>query len=193
MGCKDSETRFVWECPQVRGIIPLRRFHISTRMQRTIRRGHFKVTCNVDFLGVISGCACREVTWINTGLISLYAALHKMGRVQSIEVWEHEFLVGGLYGVSNGKAFHGESMFSRKTDASKIALAFLVSHLIATGFVLLDVQWNTKHLSTMGAISVYKGHYMALLQVALAGEADFSGQEFPRSGSEVLQRINQTS
>ena len=193
MGESGTENRIFWECPQIRGIILLDRFHVSSRLRRAIRQDVFKVTCNADFTGVISGCADREVTWINAGIISLYSELHRLGHAHSIEVWENDFLAGGLYGVSAGRAFHGESMFSRRSDASKIALAFLVSHLITTGFILLDIQWNTSHLETMGAISVHKKVYLGLLVAALGGEADFTCQELPRSGAEALQRINHTS
>ena len=193
MGVSGTRTCIYWESPAVRGIILPERFHVSTRLRRSLRQNRFKVTRNADFAGVISGCADREVTWINAGIVSLYSELHRLGHAHSIEVWDQDQLAGGLYGVSLGRAFHGESMFSRKSGASKFALAYLVAHLAATGFVLLDVQWNTEHLRTMGAVSIPRYDYLRLLKAALAESAEFASQELPESGAAVLQRISQTS
>jgi leucyl/phenylalanyl-tRNA--protein transferase len=156
-----------WVEPRNRAIIPLRRFHLSRSLKRTIRSGTFTVTHDRDFAGVISACADREETWINAELEQAMRALHASGHAHSIEVWKEEKLVGGLYGVKLGRAFFGESMFSRMTDASKVALAWLVARLKVGNFTLLDCQFMTEHLASLGAVSVPRETYVALLSAAL--------------------------
>ena len=158
-----------WVEPRTRAIIPLDGFHVSRSLRRTIRSGRFEVTRDRDFPAVISACADREETWINVELEHAMVALHGSGHAHSIEVWNGADLVGGLYGVKLGRAFFGESMFSRATDASKVALAWLVARLKAGNFTLLDCQFMTEHLASLGAISIPRESYVALLSAALGG------------------------
>ena len=171
---RDAEDLF-WVEPRNRAIIPLHRFHLSRSLRRTIRSGSFSVTRDRDFAGVIAACAEREETWINAELERAMLALHGSGHAHSIEVWQDGFLAGGLYGVKLGRAFFGESMFSRATDASKVALAWLVARLRAGNYTLLDCQFMTDHLASLGAISVPREAYVALLSAALGGGSAVSG------------------
>ena len=158
-----------WVEPRNRAIIPLESFHVSRSLRRTLRSGRFTVTHDRDFASVIAACADREETWINAELEHAMIALHGSGHAHSIEVWQDDALAGGLYGVKLGRAFFGESMFSRRTDASKAALAWLVARLKAGNFTLLDCQFMTEHLASMGAISIPRETYVALLSAALGG------------------------
>ncbi|MEH2509166.1 leucyl/phenylalanyl-tRNA--protein transferase [Nitrobacteraceae bacterium AZCC 1564] len=193
----DDPTIF-WVEPEQRGIIPLRGFRISSRLARTVRSDVFRVTVNTAFKQTIAGCAepqpGRDDTWINGRIRDLYTALHHLGHAHSVEVWQGEDLVGGLYGVSLGRAFFGESMFHRARDASKVALVHLVARLIAGGFVLLDTQYVTEHLQTFGATEVPQRRYRAMLDEALNGTADFLAlpSDRPVSGAEALSWINLT-
>jgi leucyl/phenylalanyl-tRNA--protein transferase len=164
-----------WVEPRNRAIIPLNRFHLSRSLRRTLRSGRFRVTHDTDFAAVIAACADREETWINAELERAMLALHGSGHAHSIEVWRGDALVGGLYGVKLGRAFFGESMFSRMTDASKVALAWLVGRLRVGNFTLLDCQFMTEHLASLGAISVPRETYVALLSAALGGGAAVGG------------------
>jgi leucyl/phenylalanyl-tRNA--protein transferase len=161
-----------WVEPRNRAIIPLENFHVSRSLRRTLRSGRFTVTHDRDFAGVIAACADREETWINAELEHAMIALHGSGHAHSIEVWQDDALAGGLYGVNLGRAFFGESMFSRRTDASKVALAWLVARLKAGNFTLLDCQFMTEHLASLCAISISREIYVALLSAALGGAAD---------------------
>jgi len=162
-----------WVEPRNRAIVPLVHFHLSRTLRRTLRSGRFHVSLDRDFAGVIAACADREETWINDEIERAMLALHASGHAHSIEVWqssEHGYqLVGGLYGVRLGRAFFGESMFSTMTDASKVALAWLVARLKVGGFSLLDCQFMTEHLASLGAVSVPRADYVALLAAALGG------------------------
>src|SRR6478752_2182283 len=160
-----------WVEPRNRALIPLDRFHVSHSLRRTLRSGRLEVTLNSDFQAVISACAEREETWINAELERAMLALHGSGHAHSVEVWKDDALVGGLYGVKLGRAFFGESMFSRATDASKVALAWLVARLRVGNFTLLDCQFMTDHLASLGAINVSRETYVALLSAALGGGA----------------------
>src|SRR3954447_4477761 len=165
---RNAEELF-WVDPRNRAIIPLDRFHVSRSLRRTIRMGKFAVTRDRDFAGVISGCADREETWINAEIEQAMLALHGSGHAHSIEMWDGSELAGGVYGVKLGRAFFGESMFSRRTDASKVALAWLVARLKVGNFTLLDCQFMTEHLASLGAVSVSREDYVALLSAALGG------------------------
>ena len=171
---RDADELF-WVEPRTRAIIPLERFHVSRSLRRTIRSGRFTVTHDRDFRGVITGCADRDETWINAGLERAMLALHGSGHAHSIEVWRDQELAGGLYGVKLGRAFFGESMFSRATDASKVALAWLVARLRVGNFTLLDCQFMTDHLASLGAVNVSREDYVALLATALGGAAGPAG------------------
>ncbi|MDJ0684592.1 MAG: leucyl/phenylalanyl-tRNA--protein transferase [Alphaproteobacteria bacterium] len=167
-----------WIDPRMRGVLPLERFHVPKRLRRTIRSGRFQVTFNTCFEDVIEGCAeateRRPRTWINDKILTLYTSLYRMNHAHSVEVWEGGNLVGGLYGVSLGAAFFGESMFSRARDASKVGLIHLAARLARGGFTLLDSQFVTRHLQTFGAIEVPRAEYRAMLADAVNGDADFS-------------------
>ena len=167
---RDANELF-WVEPRSRAIIPLDRFHLSRSLRRTLRSGRFEVTCDRDFAAVIAACADREETWINAEIERAVLALHGSGYAHSIEVWSGKSLVGGLYGVKLGRAFFGESMFSRATDASKVALAWLVARLKTGNFTLLDCQFMTDHLASLGAVNVSRDDYVALLSAALGGAA----------------------
>jgi len=166
-----------WVEPEFRGIIPLDEFHVPKRLARTVRQGVFTVKADTAFDQVISLCAedapDRPDTWINGRIAELYKELHRMGHCHSIECWQEDTLVGGLYGVRLGGAFFGESMFSKRTNASKLALIALVQHLRAQGFVLLDTQFLTDHLASLGAIEIPKAEYLEKLADALEIEARF--------------------
>jgi leucyl/phenylalanyl-tRNA--protein transferase len=171
-----------WVEPRNRAIIPLDGFHVSRSLRRRIRSGFFSVTRDRDFAGVIRACAEREETWINAELERAMLALHGSGHAHSIEVWSDNALAGGLYGVSLGGAFFGESMFSRRADASKVALAWLVARLKVGNFSLLDCQFMTDHLASLGAVSVPRETYVALLSAALGGGASAAGEGIAGAG-----------
>ena len=166
-----------WVDPAMRGVIPLDRFHVPRRVARRVRQGVFEVRTDCAFAEVIKACgevtAQRSETWINDEIIVLYCALHEMGHAHSVECWHEGAMVGGLYGVTLGGAFFGESMFSRETDASKVALVHLVERLRRGGFTLLDTQFVTPHLETFGAVEVPRARYRALLRAAVAVDARF--------------------
>jgi leucyl/phenylalanyl-tRNA--protein transferase len=164
-----------WVEPRNRAIIPLDNFHVSRSLRRTIRAGKFSVTRDRNFAGVIAGCADREETWINAELEQAMLALHGSGHAHSVEIWHGDDLAGGVYGVKLGRAFFGESMFSRVRDASKVALAWLVARLKVGNFTLLDCQFMTEHLASLGAVSVTRETYVALLSAALGGGATSAG------------------
>ena len=168
--------RLYWLDPERRGIIPLDGgFHLPKRLLRTVLSGPFRVTADMDFAGVIAGCAApapgREDTWINPEIEHLFLALHRQGHAHSVEVWCDGALVGGLYGVVLGAAYFGESMFSRVRDASKVALVHLVARLRLGGFTLLDAQFLTTHLAQFGAREVPRADYKRRLAAAVSGQA----------------------
>jgi leucyl/phenylalanyl-tRNA--protein transferase len=187
--------------PDMRGILPLEAFHIPKRLQRRIKQEPFRVTADTAFSRVMEMCAesadGRETTWINSTILNLYSARHREGYAHSIECWDDSGqLVGGLYGVSLGGVFFGESMFSRATDASKIALAYLVARLIEGGYVLLDAQFHNPHLEQFGLVEIPRADFKRRLKVALEVEADFycgSSGSAGFTGSTVVQRITQMS
>ncbi|MCA0869919.1 leucyl/phenylalanyl-tRNA--protein transferase [Seohaeicola saemankumensis] len=187
-----DDPEIFWVDPRRRGIFPLDGFHISRSLARRMRQGGYSVTIDRDFAGVLDGCADRAETWINSEIRQHYLTLFTMGHAHSLEVWHGGELTGGVYGVVLGGAFFGESMFSRRTDASKIALAFLVDHLRQAGFTLFDTQFLTEHLASLGAIEIPRGTYHRLLSAAIEDRADFTAPPIP-SAQDVIQRITQTS
>jgi len=160
-----------WVEPRRRAILPLDGFHLSRSLRKTLRSGRFTVTSDQAFAEVIRRCSDRPETWINPEIEQSYVALHEVGNAHSIETWQDGELVGGLYGVSLGSAFFGESMFSSATDASKVALAWLIARLIAGGFRLLDCQFMTEHLRSLGAVEITQQQYLQLLSEGLDGSA----------------------
>lgn len=181
-----------WVDPIRRGVFPLNGFHLSRSLARRMRRGGYQVSIDRDFAGVLDGCADRAETWINPEIRASYLALHRLGHAHSLEIWQAGQLIGGVYGVVLGAAFFGESMFSRRTDASKIALAHLVDRLRQTGFALFDTQFLTAHLASLGAVEIPRAEYRRQLERALDGAADFAAV-IEQSPQGVIQRITQTS
>ena len=183
--------------PDERGIIPLDDFHIARSLKKTVRQDIFQVSTDIAFGKVVEGCAesapGREETWINDGIRSLYSELHESGYAHSVECWIGADLVGGLYGVCLGGAFFGESMFSRRRDASKVALVHLIARLQAGGFTLLDTQFTTSHLESFGAITIGRDVYRQKLAAALEIQADFMSLPAEVSGTEALAQSRQSS
>jgi len=188
--------------PDMRGILPLDGFHIPKRLKRRVRQEPYRVTADTAFTRVMEMCAesaeGRETTWINSTILNLYSALYREGHAHSVECWDESGeLVGGLYGVAVGGAFFGESMFSRATDASKIALVHLAARLIEGGFTLLDAQFHNPHLEQFGLIEIPRAEFKRRLKAALVVDADFycgrSGSSDGFTGSGAVQRITQTS
>jgi leucyl/phenylalanyl-tRNA--protein transferase len=185
-----------WIEPEQRGVIPLDGFHLPRRLARTVRADRYRVHIDRDFAAVLDGCATpgkgRARTWINARIRSLYTRLHEVGHCHSVEVYDGERLIGGLYGVRLGRAFFGESMFHVERDASKIALVHLVGRLRAGGFTLLDTQFVTDHLKSFGAVEVTRRNYHKLLARAIADEADFGALPLDRpvAGADVLGFIS---
>ncbi len=172
-----SDPEVFWVRPEVRGIIPLDGFHAPRSLRKAIRKGLFDIRFDFDFEATIDACAekreGRSSTWINAPIREAYVQLHRMGHGHSVEAWRDGALVGGLYGLALGRAFFGESMFSKATDASKVCLVALVERLKERGFVLLDTQFTTDHLKHFGAIDVPRAKYEKILAEALKGEAVF--------------------
>lgn len=166
-----DDPEIFWVEPDLRGVIPLDTFHVSKSLLKTMRKAPFEIRFDTAFAAVMDGCAeavdNRPSTWINSTIRALYTQLHGLGHAHSVEAWEDGELIGGLYGVSLGAAFFGESMFSRRTNASKICLVHLVERLCDRGFRLLDTQFTTDHLKTFGAIDVPKEEYLVMLQAAV--------------------------
>lgn len=182
-----------WVDPQQRGIFDLDRFHVSRSLARRIRRAGFRVTLNGCFEDTVRACADRPETWINDVIFDLYARLHQMGYAHSLEVWSDDRLVGGVYGVALGGAFFGESMFSRDTDGSKVALTFLIDRLRQSGFGLFDTQFVTPHLRSLGAVEIPRRVYRQRLHQALALPVQLDVAAPVDPAEVVLQRMTQTS
>ena len=186
-----------WIDPDFRGVLPLDAVHVPRKLRRLVRRGSFEVRCNTDFQQVIQGCACpapgRKDTWINGTIEQLYCDLHDMGFAHSVECWQEDALVGGLYGVALGAAFFGESMFSRVPDASKVALVHLVARLRKGGFRLLDTQFETPHLRQFGVIEIAREDYRAQLARAVRSPVQFPSELDSGEIETFLQSITQTS
>ena len=187
-----DDPEIFWVDPRRRGVFPLDGFHISRSLARAMRHTRFTITTNTAFNDVVTGCADRADTWINAEIFSLYAQLHALGHAHALEVWEDDMLVGGVYGVTLGRAFFGESMFSRRDNASKIALACLVDRLNRGGFTLFDTQFLTPHLASLGAQEITRAAYHARLEMALMKTADFTAPA-AASPQDVVQRMTQMS
>ena len=187
-----NSSELFWVNPQERGVVPLDRFHISRSLARQLRKEQHQIKINHDFDAVIAGCAARDDTWISADIQRAYRRLFEIGHVHTTEVYDGTRLVGGVYGVSIGAAYFGESMFSKRRDASKTALAFLTKHLSNCGFTLFDTQFLTDHLATLGAIEISRADYHTQLHEALQAQASFTAKPLP-SLHDVLQRRTQTS
>jgi leucyl/phenylalanyl-tRNA--protein transferase len=193
---RDDPTLYVVDPPE-RGILPLDDFHLTRRLARTVRQGRFEIRIDTAFAAVVDGCAGggpdRPDSWINPEIRRLYLDLKAQGFAHSVEAWRDDTLVGGLYGVRLGAAFFGESMFSRETDASKVALVHLVARLRAGAFQLLDCQFQTDHLAQFGVRAVPRRTYRALLKRAIALPSDFYGLTLDATGADALQAISHRS
>jgi len=193
MAESQQDEEIFWIDPKLRGILPLDKFHISRSLRRIILANAYTIRTNSDFSTVVNSCADRPVTWINGPIFALYQSLHEQGFAHSLEVWDGDDLIGGVYGVALGGAFFGESMFSRRTDASKIALAYLVDRLRQGGFALFDTQFLTPHLQSLGGMEISREAYRGLLRQALEIGADFHRAGQPPSAAGVIHRNSQTS
>lgn len=188
-----DDPEIFWVDPHMRGVFPLDGFHVARSLAKAIRRRDYEVAINRDFAAVVDACADRDETWINPGIRRLYIALHHRGQAHSFELWRDGALIGGVYGVTLGGAFFGESMFSSARDASKIALAWLVYHLRAQGFTLFDTQFLTPHLASLGAVEITRARYHRQLAAALERRANFLGPLGYSVDEVVSQRITQRS
>ena len=190
-----DDPELFWVDPRMRGIIPLGDFHVPRRLKRTVRSGQFNVTFDHAFEEVIEGCAetteTRPRTWINDRIVTLYTSLFHLRNAHSVECWHNGELVGGLYGVSLGGAFFGESMFSRKRDASKVALVHLIARLRSCGFLLLDAQFTTDHLSQFGAREIPRKEYRIKLAEALNIDAHFDLDTVAEDATTLLKRLRE--
>lgn len=186
-----------WVSPEERGIIPLDGFHISKSLRKTLKSSTWTIKVDTDFKAVIQGCGSsgsdRETTWINPTITRLYGELFDLGICHTVEVWDDDRLVGGLYGLSIGAAFFGESMFHRATNASKVAMAHLVMRLNAGDYKLLDTQFMTDHLRSLGGIEIPRQAYERMLSNALATDGDFYSAAGGATSLDCLQSINQIS
>ncbi len=189
---RDADEVF-WVDPTYRGVFPLDSFHISRSLRRRIKRDNYQVRFNTAFRAVVLGCAERDETWINDIIFDLYLELHRLGYAHSVEVWQEDDLVGGVYGVALGGAFFGESMFSTRTDASKIALTWLIDRLRLAGFSLFDTQFITTHLASLGATEIPRESYQKQLASALQKNPDITLAGRVQSAAGILQRNAQTS
>jgi len=186
-----------WMDPPMRGILPLDAFHVPRRLRRTVRKKPFSVRSDTAFEAVVRTCAAPRIgqpeSWINDEIRALFLALHRTGSAHSVECWQGDRLVGGLYGLAMGGAFFGESMFSIAPDASKVALVHLVARLLRGGFTLLDTQFVTEHLSQFGACEIPRASYRVKLADAIARDADFHCFGDDPDPDTVLQSITHTS
>jgi leucyl/phenylalanyl-tRNA--protein transferase len=182
-----------WVDPRRRGIFPLDGFHVSRTLRRSLLRPDYSVTLDSEFSSILGACADRSETWINSTIRELMISLHNLGHAHAFGIWRGNELVGGLYGLAIGGAFFGESMFSRATDASKIALVWTIDHLRRTGFTLFDTQFLTPHLASLGALEVPRARYHLLLEIALAQDADIRRVALETDRQTVVQRMTQTS
>lgn len=185
---RESDEVF-WVDPVRRGVIPLDGFRMSRSLRRTMLRGDYEITFDRAFSAVVDACSEREETWINDTIRSLYGALHQRGHAHSVEVWHGNTLSGGAYGVAIGGAFFGESMFSKVRDGSKIALAYLVDRLRTAGFELLDTQFVTDHLRSLGAVEISRGEYKIRLAEALDLDTRFDAAGAPPPPQVVVDRL----
>ena len=191
-----DDPNLYWVDPRKRGVLPLDAVHVPRRLARVVRSNRFEIRIDTAFRALLDACAeptpDRPATWINDAILDLFTRLHDLGHAHSVECWREGRLVGGLYGVSLGAAFFGESMFSRETDASKVALVHLAARLKHGGYQLLDTQFVTEHLARFGALEVSRAHYQRLLRQAVAAHADFYLLDCT-DGATALQEITHTS
>jgi leucyl/phenylalanyl-tRNA---protein transferase len=192
-----SARQVFWVDPQMRAILPMDGFHVPRRLAKTIRRNPFEIRCDSDFEQTMRWCGAparkRRETWINDEIVRAYTQLHHLGYAHSVECWRDGRMVGGIYGVSLGAAFFGESMFSRATDASKVALVHLMARLRHGGFRLMDVQFVTSHLSQFGAVELPRATYLERLTEAITTDAEFYSELSPAAAAAALAGVLQSS
>ncbi len=197
MGERRDDPKLYWLDPRLRAVLPLSGFHLPKRLARTVRSGHFEVTADTSFIDVMRACAeprpGHPESWINEPILDLYGELFRRGHAHSIECRREGRLVGGLYGVSVGAAFFGESMFSRERDASKVALVHLVARLIKGGFRLLDCQFMTEHLRSFGAMEIQRDAFKGLVTEAVETTATFYGDLGGEDPCAIVQANTRTS
>ncbi len=197
MAESQDDPEIFWVDPERRGIFPLDDFHLARSMRKMIRKNPYNITVNKAFRQVMKACAKpatgRENTWINRTILDLYTELHEQGYAHSVEVWRDDVLVGGLYGVCFNAVFCGESMFSTESNTSKLALCYLVARLNKGGFHLLDTQFLTDHLASLGAVEISREEYHRRLDQAIGFEGDFYSLAPDASSGEIIQSITQTS
>ena len=193
MSESQDDPNLYWVEPEMRGILPLDQFHVPKSLKKVVRKNKFEIHCDRAFEQVLDFCAKpaagRDVTWINQSIRDNVIKLHEMGFAHSVECWREDKLVGGLYGISLGAAFFGESMFSKETDASKVALVHLVARMRLGGFKLLDTQFTTVHLSRFGVIEIPSAKYLDLLDDALQFQGVFVGSYGPGQMSEMIEMM----
>lgn len=191
MAHPEEDDRIYWYAPDPRAILPIEDFHCPRRLAQTVRQKPFDIFVNRDFDGVIEGCAAprktQAQTWISSGLADAFAELYRLGFVHTVEAWKDDELVGGLYGVSIGGFFAGESMFFRKTDASKVCLVHLVERLQQRGFELLDIQFMTDHLAQFGAYEISRDEYERQLAVAIELPCSFVDENGPTRSIQIVE------
>lgn len=192
MAAAADDPQLYWFEPPMRGILPVGGVHVSRSMRRVLRHSDWRASINRDFIAVIDGCADRVETWINAELRALYVQLHRIGHAHSLEVFDGDRLVGGMFGLTLGAAFFAESMFSRRANASKAAMIWMSAHLARCGFTLWDTQYPTPHLESMGGLTIPRAEYRRRLQAALPRTADFTGCS-PPAPQALVQEITQTS
>ncbi|WP_323763349.1 leucyl/phenylalanyl-tRNA--protein transferase [Marinovum sp.] len=192
MAERRDDPEVFWVDPRRRGVLPLEGFHLSRSLARRLRRTPHEMRINTAFAEVMQACAARDETWINPPIFEVFQVLQAHGHAHSLEIWQEDALVGGVYGLAIGGLFCGESMFSRRTDASKMALAYLVDRLRLGGFSLFDTQFLTDHLASLGAVEVARSEYHRRLRAATSQEASFQAPPLARA-DQLLQRMTQTS
>jgi leucyl/phenylalanyl-tRNA--protein transferase len=197
MGERRDDPKLYWLDPRLRAVLPLDGFHLPRRLARTVRSGHFEVSADRAFIDVVRACAeprpGHPESWINEPIVKLYGELHRRGHAHSVEAWREGRLAGGLYGVSVGAAFFGESMFSRERDASKVALVHLVARLVKGGFRLLDCQFMTEHLRGFGAVEIFRDEFRERLADAVGRDAVFHGDLAGEDPCSLVQASTRTS
>ena len=193
MAASAVDTELQWFEPAVRGVLPVGGVHVSRSMRRVLRQSPWRARIDHDFLAVVDGCADRPETWINAELRALYAGLHQIGHAHALGVYADDQLIGGMFGLTLGRAFFAESMFSRRTNASKAALIWMSAHLAACGFTLWDTQYPNPHLASLGGLAIPRAEYRRQLRIALGqGVADFTART-PPPPQALVQEITQTS
>ena len=192
MAASASEPELFWFEPTHRGVLPVGGVHVSRSMRQLLRQSRWQASIDRDFMGVVKGCADRDETWINDELLALYAELFALGHAHSLEIWQDDTLIGGVFGLSLGGAFFAESMFSRRDNASKAALIWLSAHLAGCGFTLWDTQYPSAHLASMGGRTITRADYRHRLALALRRKADITARPLPDRQA-LLQAITQTS